>query len=401
MNSPFIRRITLRNYKSIAACRIDLPRLGFLVGRNGAGKSNVLDSISFVAESLLGSLGTAIEEDREGIDSMIRRTGDHFGPMAIRIDFTLSENSSGHFGFEVGKTHDGGFEVLHEECKVLGNTGEEHYYCVHSGVVTKASRPNFPVVLPDRLCLVAAGGFPEFRAVFDLLVRMAVYNPNPETLNRAQQGIGGVLQRSAKNMVQTLKNLEPEFRTKIDEFLTRALNTETSVEIKKSGELETINFLQAVTGQPGTTSFSPGSMSDGTLRALCILAVIFQTEYRNQPRHWLIGLEEPESAIHPAIASALLALLRQASQFNQILVTSHSPDLLDNTDIPPESIFAVDNVDGVTQIAGIDPAGRQMLRDKLFTPGELLRQNQIALDPAQLTEVRNETQLNLFEYGNP
>ncbi|MCX6875751.1 MAG: hypothetical protein NTW21_18375 [Verrucomicrobia bacterium] len=92
---------------------------------------------------------------------------------------------------------------------------------------------------------------------------------------------------------------------------------ETSVEIMKRGELESINFLQAVTGQPGTSSFSPGS------------------------------------------------------------------------------IFAVDNVDGVTQIAGIDPACRQMLRDKLFTPGELLRQNQIALDPAQLTEVRNETRIIL------
>ena len=401
MNCPFIRRITLRNYKSIAACRIDLPPLGFLVGPNGAGKSNLLDSISFVAESLLGSLEIAIEDDREGIDSVIRRTGDHLGPMAIRIDFTLSENSSGHFGFEVGKTHDGGFEVLHEECKVLGNTGDKHFYCVRSGVVMQASRPNFPVVSPDRLCLVAAGGFPEFRAVFDLLVRMAVYNPNPETLSLAQQGIGGVLQRSAKNIVQTLKNLEPEFRKKIDAFLTRVLNTETSVKIMKSGDSEAIKFLQIFSGQPGSTSFSPGSMSDGTRRALCILAVIFQTEHRNQPRHWLIGLEEPESAIHPAIASALLALLRQASQFNQILVTSHSPDLLDNEDIPPESIFAVDNVDGVTQIAGIDPAGRQLLRDKLFTPGELLRQNQIALDPAQLTEVRNETQLNLFEYGNP
>ncbi len=400
MNSPSISRITLRNYKSIASCRIDLPPLGFLVGSNGAGKSNFLDSISFVAESLLGSLGIAIEDDREGIDSVIRRTGDHLGPMAIRIDFTLSGNSSGHFGFEVGKTHDGGFEVLHEQCKVFGNAGDEHFYCVRSGVVVQASRPNFPVVLQDRLCLVAAAGFPEFRAVFDLLVRMAVYNPNPETLNRAQQGIGGVLQRSAKNMVQTLKNLEPKFRKKIDEFLSRALNTETSVAIVKSGELETINFLQAFTGQPSSTSFSPGSMSDGTLRALCILAVIFQTDHRNHPRHWLIGLEEPESALHPAMASELLALLREASQFNQILITSHSPDLLDNEDIPPESIFVVDNVDGVTRIAGIDPASHKAVLEKQFTPGELLRQNQLAPDPAQLREAESKCKLNIFDYPN-
>jgi predicted ATPase len=397
MTTPFIHRITLRNYKSIAACRVDLPRLGFLVGRNGAGKSNFLDSISFVAEALLGSLGTAIDEDRDGIDSVLRRTGRDLGPMAIRIDFTLSENASGHFGFEVGKMDDGGFAVLHEECMV-SKEGEQHFYHVRSGVVMSASRPHFPSVLPDRLCLVAAGGFPEFRAVFDLLVRMAVYNPNPETMNRAQHGVGGILQRSVKNLAQTLKNLDPKFRSEINDFLSIALNTRTSVETGKIGDVDTISFLQSVTGDSEPHSFSPASMSDGTMRALCILAVIFQTSHRGHPLHWLIGLEEPETALHPAIASSLLALLRQASHFNQILITSHSSDLLDNEDIPPESIFAVDYLDGVTRIAGIDPASCTAIREKLFTPGELLRQNQLAPDLGQLNQTQGAGGLHLFDF---
>lgn len=51
MEAPFIRRVTLRNYKSIASCKIDLPRLTFLIGANGSGKSNFLDSFRFVADS--------------------------------------------------------------------------------------------------------------------------------------------------------------------------------------------------------------------------------------------------------------------------------------------------------------------------------------------------------------
>lgn len=113
----------------------------------------------------------------------------------------------------------------------------------------------------------------------------------------------------------------------------------------------------------------------------------------------LIGLEEPEMALHPAASAVLLSALRQASQRSQIVVTSHSPDLLDNPDIPPDSIFAVENVDGVTRIGGIDEAGRSMLRDKLFTPGELLRQNQLAVDPAAVEEIRDERQLNLFDFN--
>ncbi len=104
-------------------------------------------------------------------------------------------------------------------------------------------------------------------------------------------------------------------------------------------------------------------------------------------------------ALHPAASAVLLGALREASANSQILVTSHSPDLLDNEDIPPESLLAVDNADGITRIGPFDPAGRQMLRDKLFTPGELLRQNQIATDSTAIEDVRDDRQLKLFDYN--
>ena len=48
MHRPFIRRVTVRNYKSIAACQTDLQALMFLVGPNASGKSNFLDAFRFV-----------------------------------------------------------------------------------------------------------------------------------------------------------------------------------------------------------------------------------------------------------------------------------------------------------------------------------------------------------------
>jgi hypothetical protein len=53
-------------------------------------------------------------------------------------------------------------------------------------------------------------------------------------------------------------------------------------------------------------------------------------------------------------------------------------------------------LDGVTEIAPIDEAGRSVLREKLFTPGELLRQNQLAPDPAVIKALE-DNQLQLFE----
>ena len=56
----FIRRVVLRNYKSIGICDVRLQPLTYLVGQNGAGKSNFLDALHFVRDALANSLDNAI-----------------------------------------------------------------------------------------------------------------------------------------------------------------------------------------------------------------------------------------------------------------------------------------------------------------------------------------------------
>jgi hypothetical protein len=85
--------------------------------------------------------------------------------------------------------------------------------------------------------------------------------------------------------------------------------------------------------------------------------------------------------------------LRDASEHVQVLVTSHSPDLLDDEGIPDESILAVVSEHGETRIGPLDPTGRSVLRDHLYTPGELLRLDQLRPDP----ELSQPKQLELFD----
>jgi len=73
----------------------------------------------------------------------------------------------------------------------------------------------------------------------------------------------------------------------------------------------------------------------------------------------------------------LLDALRDAANETQIIITSHSPDLLDDKDLDIESILAVEAPDGITVIANVDEAGRSPVRDPLYTAGELLRLNQL------------------------
>lgn len=74
-------------------------------------------------------------------------------------------------------------------------------------------------------------------------------------------------------------------------------------------------------------------MSDGTLRALGVLVSLFQYSNGGGAPVRLVGIEEPETALHPAVAGLLLDALKEASGRIQAIVTSHSPDLLDNSEL--------------------------------------------------------------------
>ncbi|MGH3188446.1 MAG: hypothetical protein ACRDPY_05870 [Streptosporangiaceae bacterium] len=73
----------------------------------------------------------------------------------------------------------------------------------------------------------------------------------------------------------------------------------------------------------------------------------------------------------------LLDALRDASKRRQVIVTSHSPDLLDRHDFELSELRAVRSIGGKTVIGELDTAGTLALREDLYTPGELLRTDQL------------------------
>jgi hypothetical protein len=60
--------------------------------------------------------------------------------------------------------------------------------------------------------------------------------------------------------------------------------------------------------------------------------------------------------------------------------------LLDDSSFEPETVLAVSAPEGVTTIGPIDDAGREALKQHLYTPGELLRMNQLSPSPEAVHE---------------
>ena len=383
-NSTFITKVTLRNYKSIASCEVQLRPLMFLVGPNGAGKSNFLDSLRFVADALNSSLDHAIR-DRGGINDVRRRSGGHPNHFSIRLNFTLPEGFTGHYAFRIVAPLHGKYEVQTEEC-ILRNAQlptQEEYFHIENGTVIKTSVKVAPAAVTDRLYLVNASGLPEFRPVYDALSCMGFYSLNLDKIRDLQApDPGDLLIRDGSNLTSVLARLSDPVKRRIEEYLAAVVPGVHGVKVKKFGTKETLEFRQDVAGAKHPWQFLANNMSDGTLRALGILVALFQGNNDPKKRVLLVGVEEPEIALHPAAAGVLLDALRDAADKTQIIITSHSPDLLDDKDLDAESILAVEARNGITTIGHVHEAVRSAVRDRLYTTGELLRLNQLQPDLA-------------------
>ncbi|MDE0445318.1 MAG: AAA family ATPase [Spirochaetaceae bacterium] len=182
-------------------------------------------------------------------------------------------------------------------------------------------------------------------------------------------------------------------KTDFEEYLAAITPGVTGVDARSMGTKLTLGFRQDVRGAKHPWRFPASNMSDGTLRALGVLVALFQGNGESMGHGHLVGIEEPESALHPADAAVLIDSLTDAAQMAQVVVTSHSADLLDNDAIPDRSILAVLSEHAETRGGRLDEAGRTALRDQLFTAGELLRMDQLHPDPEQSAP----RQLDLFE----
>jgi predicted ATPase len=212
---------------------------------------------------------------------------------------------------------------------------------------------------------------------------MGCYNFHPDTIRRLQKpNPGRLLERDGSNLasvIETTRENEEEAIERVGRYLSVITESVELAEVAKYGEYETVRFRIARDARSQPLEFDAASMSDGTLRTLAALVAAFQIVLpHGYPS--LVAIEEPETSLHPAAMRALVDALDEATGRTQILLTTHSAELLDNPQVRPENVRVVDMIDGQTVITPVDEASVEIVRRKLNTLGGLERENQLEPD---------------------
>ena len=384
---PFVRRVRIHNYRSIANCDVTLGPLTVLVGFNASGKTNFLDALRLVTEALELSPAQAVES-RGGLESLLHRsptgTAESFG---IWLDLTLPVHEirslvTARYGFEIG--HDPAGEATLLVKREVGEVDlPDGTVSLQLDTPAPQSRLRLSAIVVDRNSLEAAlerrlmsMRFHDFSTT-----ALAALNKSKRahSLGSAGEHLGRVLER--------IKQIEPLAKERLDAYLSALVPGALGMDERMEGLYSTVQArFQAGedTGRPADDSegfevFLREELSEGTLRAAGVLAALLQVPVL-RGLVALVGIEEPEKALHPAGVGALYEALDDASQHTQVIVTSQSSDLLDNEYARPEHLRVVSNVDGATRVGEIDASGRAILNKGLMTLAELHRSGQLRPD---------------------
>jgi predicted ATPase len=372
-----IKKIRLHGLLSFEDMELELRNLNVLIGPNGSGKSNLIEALS-----LLQALPTSLETilNRGGGIAAWLRKGTANEAEECSMSATLELHIAGKsqeisYEARLGSTA-GRYQITHEDIRAIPGVPDADG-CLDTGFgadMARESQLHRPTA--DRLggpgieLLYGLGAYFES---FGLYVGLGF---GPDLQPRKQQPADqqfDYLAKDGRNLALVLQNafintgsqhlVDEEFRRFFDRF------RHFSVSVQHGGVL-------AYMHEDGIDEPIPATRwSDGMIRYLCLLAILC---HPNPPG--LICIDEPELGFHPDILPNLARLIKAASERTQIIITTHSKQLVDEFSDDPEAVVVCERgFDGETTMRRLD-AGKldKWLED--YSLGDLWESGEIGGD---------------------
>jgi predicted ATPase len=369
---------------------LELQRLNVLIGPNGSGKSNLIEAFALLRSTPVPPQATSNSDVR----GVVRRgggvrewvwKGEQDEPASVEVIVSNPKGKQPLRHLLALRSHEQGFR-LHDELvendRPYGNQPEPFFYyrfqdghpVINTGrTERKLARESVNLELSILSQRRDPEQYPEITYLAETYERWRIYREwafGRNTVFREPQKAdmrNDRLEEDFSNLGLFLSRLRrtPKAKRAILEGLTDLYEGLTDFEPIVEGGSVQVFFTEGDFAIPATR------LSDGTLRYLCLLAILCDPE---PPP--LICIEEPELGLHPDILPKLADLLLAASQRTQIIVTTHSDILVDAMTEHPEAIVVCEKHEGRTQMRRLKPAELSIWLEK-YRLGQLWTKGQI------------------------
>lgn len=375
----------------------ELPRLIAIIGANGTGKSSLLDALSFLGDCLREGVEAACDKPHRGGLERLRTQGVN-EPIEFEVRYRENKKSRPiNYTLHIGLDEQGRAQVVHERLRQRRegqSSGQPHSFVdisngegvAWAGESTKTGegKKRVPIKMKDRQVLAIStygtlADHPRISRFREFLSRWYLSYFVPQLAREpVMAGADPHLDREGKNLAKYLQFIE---RARPDEFkamLNRVARKIPGIEMIKSVPGPNRQLFLQFFAQGYAQPFYQQDMSDGTLKMLAYMLLMEDPE-----PHPLVGIEEPENGLHHQL---LLNLAQEFKEFSaqsqgpQVLITTHSPHLVDA--LTPDEVWILKkNADGFSALVrAADIEGVQSLYDEGIPMGNLWYSNHFGVD---------------------
>lgn len=311
-----LSNLTICGYKSIKNCHISFKKINVLIGSNGAGKSNFISAFALlqnilaknlqvsVAQSGLNSLFYNGRKETEEIFFEVFFGNNSYGFSLIPTDDNRLIFKKEFFGYQGDFLNESNVSRGHSESMWQKGSGNK----INKFVIPILEKQNWRVyhfhdtsrsakvkqehnISNNKVLMNDAGNLAAF------LYRLKHYYA-----------------KSYNEIVSTIRLIAPYF----NDFV---------LEPQEANEEQIILKWQQI----GCDDiFNASQFSDGTLRFVCIAALLLQP-HELQPA--TIIIDEPELGLHPYAITIFSEMVKQLSDEKQIIISTQSVDLLNEFDV--------------------------------------------------------------------
>ena len=372
-----ITHVTAHNWRNFKNLDVAVADRLLIVGPNAAGKSNLLDLFRFLGDISRPGGGLAAALEARGGLSRARclfSRNNHKGELAIMVDLRDGEDEWRY------------------ELAIKGKKGGHNHPIVVREIVTRngselLSRPDANDDRdPDQLTqthLEQISANREFRPIAEYFAKVNYFHLVPQIIRYPQAG-GASPRVFGSSMIADMNATPVRTRQAWFRRIERALQSAVPgfetlrLEVDKAGQPHLIAGYRNWRRNPSEQNET--DFSDGTLRLIGLLWTIISSPANGG----VLLLEEPELSLNAAVVQKLASLLAMAQRgaSMQVILSTHSPELLDDEGIRPGEVLVLQVTSDATvanQLSEIAEVEAQISADlplsdvvaELINPGDL------------------------------